>query len=125
VLGGLIKDKFTTVVNKVPLIGDIPLLGWLFKTRRKVKQKVNLVVFLTPHIIREPKDFLVILQKKINEKNLFIDENFSRSQRKQIRNSMAVHAAHLLKFTEPGAAAPRAVAPRAVAPAEEKSPDKK
>ncbi|MBI2082779.1 MAG: type II secretion system secretin GspD [Deltaproteobacteria bacterium] len=99
VLGGLIKDKYTTVISKVPLLGDIPILGWLFKTRRKSKQKVNLVVFLTPNIIREPRDFLAILQRKIEEKNAFIDENYSKAQRKQIRQSMATHSRHLLEYT--------------------------
>ncbi|MBI2981350.1 MAG: hypothetical protein HYY44_03480, partial [Deltaproteobacteria bacterium] len=101
VLGGLIKDKHTTVINKIPFLGDIPILGWLFKTRRKAKQKVNLVVFLTPNIIREPRDFLVILQRKIEEKNAFVDENFSKAQRKQIRQSMVTHAKHLMEYTEP------------------------
>lgn len=99
VLGGLIKDKFTMVTNKVPLLGDIPILGYLFKTRRKTKQKVNLLVFMTPHIIREPRDFLKILQKKINEQNNFIADNFGKSQQKQIRKSLETHAAHLLEFT--------------------------
>jgi general secretion pathway protein D len=99
VLGGLIKDKYTMVTNKVPLLGDIPLFGYLFKTRRKTKQKVNLLVFMTPHVIREPRDFLKILQKKINEQNNFISENFGKSQQKQIRKSLETHAAHLLEFT--------------------------
>ena len=99
VLGGLIKDKYETVTNKVPLLGDIPILGYLFKTRKKSKVKVNLIVFMTPHIIREPRDFLVILQKKINEQNNFIVENFGKGQQKQIRKSLETHASHLLEFS--------------------------
>lgn len=98
VLGGLIKDKYTTSIQKVPGLGDIPILGYLFKTRHKTKQKVNLVVFLTPHIIREPRDFLAILQKKINEQNAFITANFGKAQQKQIRQSLATHADYLLKY---------------------------
>lgn len=100
VLGGLIKDKYQNVIHKVPILGDIPILGYLFKTKRKTKEKVNLVVFLTPHIIREPKDFLDILQKKINEQNVFVKENFGKSQQKQIRQSLETHASHLLKANE-------------------------
>ena len=103
VLGGLIKDKNTTVTNKIPLLGDIPVLGYLFKTRQKNKQKVNLVVFLTPHIIHDARDFLSILEKKIDEKNAFISENFSKSQQKQIHRSLEVHASQLLKYTGPSA----------------------
>ena len=99
VLGGLIKDKYVQVVNKIPILGDIPVLGWLFKNRKRSKQKVNMVVFLTPHIIRTPRDFLAILEKKISEKNAFVEENFSRSQRKQIRQSLAIHASHLLEYS--------------------------
>jgi hypothetical protein len=43
-------------VNKVPWLGDIPFLGWLFKTTSRSLQKTNLLVFLTPHIVREPED---------------------------------------------------------------------
>lgn len=98
VLGGLIKDKNTISIHKVPLLGDIPILGYLFKTKKKTKSKVNLVVFLTPHIIQEPKDFLSILEKKINEQNAFIADNFGKGQQRQIRDSLETHASHLLEF---------------------------
>ncbi|QQR80938.1 MAG: type II secretion system secretin GspD [Deltaproteobacteria bacterium] len=100
VLGGLIKDKYQNVVHKIPILGDVPLLGYLFKTKTKSKEKVNLVVFLTPHIIREPKDFLSILRKKIDEQNAFVEQNFNSTQKKQYKNSIETHAAHLLKVSE-------------------------
>jgi hypothetical protein len=56
VIGGLISDKFGDNVNKVPWLGDIPFLGWLFKTTKNSLQKTNLLVFLTPHIVRSPGD---------------------------------------------------------------------
>lgn len=99
VLGGLIKDKYSTHISKIPLLGDIPLLGYLFKTRTKGKEKVNLFVFLTPHIINEPRDFLTILQKKINEQNAFITQNYGKAQQKQIQKSLENHATHLLEFS--------------------------
>lgn len=52
VLGGLIKETEIETINKVPLLGDLPILGWLFKGRTLSKDKVNLLVFLTPKIIR-------------------------------------------------------------------------
>jgi len=100
VLGGLIKDKYTTTVDKIPGLGDIPILGYLFKTRKKEKQKVNLMVFMTPHVIREPRDFLAILQRKINEQNEFVTDNFGKGQQKQIRKSLETHADYLLKIAE-------------------------
>jgi len=56
VIGGLISDKFQDNENKVPWLGDIPFLGWLFKTTNKEITKTNLLVFLTPHIVRSPAD---------------------------------------------------------------------
>ncbi len=96
VLGGLMKDKYTTVINKIPGLGDIPILGYLFKSKTKEKRKVNLTVFLTPHIIREPRDFLVILQKKINEQNAFLEQNYGKKDQAMIRKSLEKHASGLL-----------------------------
>ncbi|WJW75179.1 type II secretion system secretin GspD [Thiohalobacter sp. IOR34] len=53
VLGGLIDDKLTENVQKVPLLGDIPVLGYLFKSQRTSKVKRNLMVFLRPVILRD------------------------------------------------------------------------
>lgn len=51
VIAGLIKDKTEVSKTKVPLLGDIPILGEAFKKSSKVKAKTELLVFLTPHII--------------------------------------------------------------------------
>ncbi|HTY19409.1 MAG TPA: type II secretion system secretin GspD [Myxococcota bacterium] len=56
VVGGLIGDKYEKVVNKVPWLGDIPFFGWLFKSKTNTITKSNLLVFLTPHIVRSPDD---------------------------------------------------------------------
>ena len=53
VLGGLIGDDESTTVQKVPLLGDIPLLGSLFRYKRTVKDKKNLMVFIHPTILRD------------------------------------------------------------------------
>jgi general secretion pathway protein D len=50
-MGGLMRDKETNTVNKVPLLGDIPVLGWLFKNTQKSVEKVNLLFFMTPKIL--------------------------------------------------------------------------
>jgi general secretion pathway protein D len=52
VIGGLMQEKDEENVTKVPLLGDIPILGWLFKQKSISKNKTNLIVFLTPHIIK-------------------------------------------------------------------------
>ncbi len=53
VLGGLINDEVRESVQKVPLLGDIPLLGWLFSHKTSSKIKQNLMMFLQPTIIRD------------------------------------------------------------------------
>ena len=53
VLGGLISDQLTESVQKVPLLGDLPVLGNFFKSRRTTKTKRNLMVFLRPVILRD------------------------------------------------------------------------
>ena len=53
VLGGLIEDKFTSNKSKVPLLGDIPLLGNLFRSETRTKTRTNLMVFLRPIVMRD------------------------------------------------------------------------
>ncbi len=54
IIGGIIQDSVTKNVSKVPLLGDIPLLGYLFRYTSEQKKKTNLLIMLTPHIIQEP-----------------------------------------------------------------------
>jgi general secretion pathway protein D len=72
IIGGLIQDNRTSTTNKVPCIGNIPGLGWLFKTFSGTKDKTNLLVFVTPHIIRSPEDLekATAMKKKEAEENL-------------------------------------------------------
>ena len=53
VLGGLIRDDVQEVVSKVPVLGDIPLLGWLFRSKSVNQVKSNLMVFLRPTIVSD------------------------------------------------------------------------
>jgi general secretion pathway protein D len=52
VIGGLISEDYNDSVDKVPWLGDIPILGWAFKTTERTLTKKNLLIFLTPHIVR-------------------------------------------------------------------------
>ena len=56
VIGGLIRDNVVKSQRKIPLLGDIPLLGWLFKFESNRTEKTNLLIFLTPTIVRGPKE---------------------------------------------------------------------
>ncbi|HEY7655423.1 MAG TPA: type II secretion system secretin GspD [Burkholderiales bacterium] len=53
VLGGLVQDSVTTTVEKVPVLGDIPLLGHLFRFETRKQEKTNLMVFLRPYVVRD------------------------------------------------------------------------
>ncbi len=64
VIGGLIEDSATTNETKVPVLGDIPVLGWLFRDRSERSDKTNLYIFLTPRVIKSPAEAQEILQDK-------------------------------------------------------------
>ncbi|NBU20738.1 type II secretion system protein GspD [bacterium] len=75
VLGGLIRDKIEETVNKIPLLGDIPLVGWLFRSKTSSVEKRNLLIFMTPHIIRQYEKIRTILDKKLKERDEFLEES--------------------------------------------------
>ena len=51
VIAGLSRTDTTTIERKVPLLGDIPLLGWLFRWDSEVEQRTNILIFVTPHVM--------------------------------------------------------------------------
>jgi general secretion pathway protein D len=76
VIGGLMRDQLTNAATKVPVLGDIPLLGALFRSTNKRKVKKNLLLFLTPYIIRSPSDLRSIYERKMRERQEFLDRYF-------------------------------------------------
>ena len=64
VIGGLIDDSFTETEHSVPCLGDIPLLGFLFRSTSRAGEKTNLFVFLTPHVIENPDESKEIYKEK-------------------------------------------------------------
>jgi general secretion pathway protein D len=52
VIGGLIRDNVVSTTSKVPFLGDIPILGWFFKSKSSSVEKTNLMIFITPFIIK-------------------------------------------------------------------------
>lgn len=82
VLGGLIRDREFESVAQVPGLGSIPLLGWLFKSRQKAKEKVNLLLVMVPHIIDSPDDVRRIHERRDKERLEFIERetNFKRRE---------------------------------------------
>jgi general secretion pathway protein D len=60
VIGGLMQDSKAQMDTKIPLLGDIPLLGNLFKRSQKSTTKTELLIFLTPHIVQTPAELAAL-----------------------------------------------------------------
>jgi general secretion pathway protein D len=76
VIGGLIQERDVYSVTKVPLLGDIPILGYLFKYSTTQKKKTNLLILLTPYIVKDQLDLQAIRERKVREREEFV-ESFS------------------------------------------------
>src|SRR5438477_3250727 len=72
VIGGLIQERSTRSVQKVPVLGSLPLLGWLFRNESTKKTRTNLLLFLTPYIIRDQSDYRRIFERKMSERAEFV-----------------------------------------------------
>ena len=68
VLGGLIGETDSEVETKVPILGDLPLVGRIFRGRQVTRRKTNLLIFLTPHIISEPADLEEVYRVKVAQR---------------------------------------------------------
>lgn len=64
VIGGIIGQDSTNSTTKVPLLGDIPVLGWLFRADSQRRTQTNMFVFITPRIIKNPADLAGVTVKK-------------------------------------------------------------
>ncbi len=76
VIGGLMRNRIARTDTKIPLLGDIPVLGALFRSRSTSLQKTNLILVLTPYIIREQADLRTVFERKMQERQEFLDHYF-------------------------------------------------
>jgi general secretion pathway protein D len=76
VIAGLVRSKNGRGQTKVPILGDIPLLGALFRSETKQLEKSNLLLVLTPHIIRSQDDLRRVFERKMQERQEFLDRYF-------------------------------------------------
>lgn len=67
VLGGLIDDSFSESESRIPCLGDIPGLGWMFKSMSRGREKTDLYVFLTPRVIENPQEATEVYEMKKEE----------------------------------------------------------
>ncbi|HEY5764725.1 MAG TPA: secretin N-terminal domain-containing protein, partial [Candidatus Deferrimicrobiaceae bacterium] len=81
VIGGMMQESFNTLERKIPLLGDIPLLGNLFKFKSVSRKKTNLLIFLTPHVIKSPTEMKQVTEGHQEKMDRFIDQNKGEVER--------------------------------------------
>ena len=67
VIGGLMERNKRETVRKVPLLGDIPLLGWAFRRKIKEDTKTELLIFLTPYVVNQPEELEQLTRDETNQ----------------------------------------------------------
>ena len=82
VIGGLTKEKDVVTESQIPLLGDIPIIGWLFKNKKNEKVKSSLMLFITPYIIRNSEDMALIYEKKIRDRDEFLKAFYGKHYKK-------------------------------------------
>lgn len=76
VIGGLIRDIKDQSRQKIPILGDLPVLGVLFRNSTEHMRKTNLLLILTPHVIRDQSDLRAVFERKMQERQEFLDRYF-------------------------------------------------
>jgi len=76
VIGGLISNQMTTSQSKVPILGEIPFLGALFRSTHNGSTKTNLLIFITPHVIHQAEELRPFTEKRSRENNLLQGKEF-------------------------------------------------
>ena len=88
VISGLVQTLESQTFQKIPLLGDIPILGWLFRNSRIEHLKNNLMIFLTPHIIHGADDLAAVYKTKVEERDQFLASVFGSNHVKDDFYSM-------------------------------------
>ncbi len=81
-LGGLLREREIEDKEKVPVLGDIPIIGFLFRSTGKTKEKTNLMIVITPHILETPEDVRKIFKDKLHERSEYIRELYGEEDLK-------------------------------------------
>ena len=94
VIGGLIGTTESTVATKIPLLGDIPIIGKLFRGKKTTARKTNMLIFLTPHVIDDESDLEEVYRIKVAQRQEFIRRFYGKS-----RNEQEAELAKLLQYS--------------------------
>ncbi len=102
-LGGLLDDNERRTIEKIPLLGDVPLLGELFKSRSRTRSKTNLMVFIRPTILRDKKDANEVAARRYG-----YVRSMQQTNNPQVEPSIDVLVRDYMGATPPVAADPQA-----------------
>jgi general secretion pathway protein D len=73
IIGGLMADRISENVTKVPILGDIPVIGFFFRNTSKTVKKSNILIAITPYVISDLSDLRRVAEKKLRERREFIE----------------------------------------------------
>jgi general secretion pathway protein D len=85
VIGGLIRSSVRRNTTRIPILGDLPLIGALFRQETRRVERRNLLLFLTPYVIRDQSDLRRIFERKMRERQEFLDRYFVLSANAEVR----------------------------------------
>jgi general secretion pathway protein D len=85
VIGGLIRNAIRRGTSRIPILGDLPLIGILFRSESRTVERRNLLLFLTPYVIRDQSDLRRIFERKMRERQEFLDRYFVFSESQEYR----------------------------------------
>jgi len=94
VIGGLIEDSRSANVSQVPLLGDIPILGNLFKSTTKSAQKQELVIFITPHIIQTSDELAAASAREQAQSAQFMTNSFNNQELEHFLDQLPIKKVH-------------------------------
>lgn len=117
-LGGLLDDNERRTLEKIPLLGDIPVLGELFKSRSKSRQKTNLMVFIRPTILRTAADARALAERRygyVRQQQLLDRPNQEPSIDELVREYMGAEPP-VPPVELPGSTPPPLPAPKVIVP---------
>ena len=88
VIGGLMSDRASETVTKVPILGDIPVIGFFFRSTSRDLKKTNIIIALTPYVISDLSDLRRVAEKKMRERREFIERYSTLEDRVSLDKDM-------------------------------------
>jgi len=81
-LGGLLRDRVENNISKVPVLGNIPILGWLFKNKKKVKKKEDLLILISAEVIEPSADVTGFTSRHVKEYQTSLQETINTEEQR-------------------------------------------